>query len=54
MIYNKQESRSTYSCETHPMNGTNQLNGTSVTIIHKHDVKVKLKLQQSIGSRGIE
>lgn len=48
MIYrHKQESRSTYSFETHPMNGTNQLNGTSVIIVHDSYAKVKLKLQRS-------
>jgi|GEM_PF-1943551 len=27
----QKESRQTYSFETHPMNGTNQLDGTSIT-----------------------
>ncbi len=47
-----QESRSTYSFETHPMDGTNQLNGTSITIIHEREYKVKLKLQHSVLFRG--
>lgn len=47
-----QESRPTYSCETHPMNGTNQLNGTSIIIIHEREYKVKLKLQHSVLFRG--
>ncbi len=44
--------RSTYSFETHPMNGTNQLNGTSNIIIHEHYAKVKLKLQRFVIYRG--
>ncbi len=47
-----QESRPTYSCETHPMDGTNQLNGTSIIIIHEREYKVKLKLQHSVLFRG--
>ena len=47
-----QESRSTYSFETHPMDGTNQLNGTSIIIIHEREYKVKLKLQHSVLFRG--
>ena len=45
--------RSTYSLETHPMNGTNQLNGTSNIIIHERYAKVKLKLQRFVIYRGI-
>lgn len=47
-----QESRPTYSFETHPMDGTNQLNGTSIIIIHEREYKVKLKLQHSVLFRG--
>lgn len=47
-----QESRPTYSCETHPMDGTNQLNGTSIVIVHEREYNVKLKLQQSVSFRG--
>ena len=48
----QKESRPTYSCETHPMNGTNQLNGTSTIMIHEHYANVKLKLQQFMPHRG--
>jgi|GEM_PF-1499951 len=48
MTVHIRESRPTYSYETHPMYGTNQLNGTSTTIIHEREYKVKLKLQQDI------
>lgn len=52
MIISIQESRPTYSFETHPMDGTNQLNGTSIIIIHEREYKVKLKLQHSVLFRG--
>lgn len=45
-VYMRKVLRPTYSFETHPMNGTNQLNGTSIAIIHKYYANVKLKLQQ--------
>ena len=44
--------RPTYSFETHPMNGTNQLNGTSSIMIHEQYAKVKLKLQHFATYRG--
>lgn len=52
MIFNQKESRPTYSCETHPMNGTNQLDGTSTIMIHEQYANVKLKLQQLGDTRG--
>lgn len=53
MKYLQKESRSTYSFETHPMNGTNQLNGTSTAMIYGHCAKVNLKLQHLVVPRGI-
>lgn len=44
MIIYIQESRPTYSCETHPMNGTNQLNGTSITILTRKNMRCQVKI----------